>query len=179
MPKFLQKLDAIMERIEKNIVGYATIIMALLVFMNVVLRNTAKFSFPWVNEVASYLNILAVFIAVSAGFKYGSHVGVEAVVGLFKGKTRIILDIIAKALCLVFCAFIAFEGVRMVLAQMASGQVSAVLKIPIWIIYFFIVVGMIMSVIRLIMEMIKTSHGIKEDDEIEQLKKSLAEGAEK
>ena len=49
-------------------------------FANVVLRNFFQSGLTWGNEISSYLNMLAVFVAAGAGFKYGSHVGVSVVV---------------------------------------------------------------------------------------------------
>ena len=156
MPSFLEKLDKGMDIVERNIVGYATLIMVLILFTNVVLRNFFQSGLVWGNELSSYLNILAVYIAVSAGFKYGSHVGVSVVVDyVVPKKFRKAAAIFTKLIVLLFCALVAYLAVRMSMAQVASGQVSPVLNFPLWIIYGIVVLGMSMASIRVIMEIIK------------------------
>jgi TRAP-type C4-dicarboxylate transport system permease small subunit len=156
MPGFLKKLDKVMDAIEQNCVGVATIIMVAVMFINVVLRNLFQNSLVWGNEVSSYLNIFAVYIAVSAGFKYGTHVGVSAFVDfVVPKKLRKPVAILTQLIILVFTVIIAWLAIRMSLAQYNSGQVSPVLKFPIWAVYGFVVLGMIGSVIRIIMEIVK------------------------
>lgn len=153
MPVFLKKLDKIMDEIEIKSVGYTTIAIALIMFANVVLRNVFKKGLVWGNELSSYLSIFAVFMAVSAGFKHNSHIGVDAFVRILPKKAQKLLEIIAKICSLVFCVLISYLSVRMVIAQFK--QVSPVLKIPFSVLYGIMVVGMIMASIRIIMEIIK------------------------
>lgn len=156
MPSFLEKLDKGMDLVERNIVGYATLIMVAILFTNVVLRNFFESGLVWGNELSSYLNILAVYIAISAGLKYGSHVGVSVVVDyVVPKKLRKAVSVLTQLIVLVFCILVAYLAVRMTAAQYASGQTSPVLSFPLWIIYGIVIVGMSMSCIRIIMEIFK------------------------
>ena len=164
MPSFLEKLDKGMDVVERNIVGYATLIMVIILFINVVLRNFFHSGLVWGNEISSYLNILAVYIAVSAGFKYGSHVGVSVVVDyVVPKKLRKPVSILTQLIILFFCGLVAYLAIRMSTAQFVSGQVSPVLKVPLWIIYGIVVLGMTMASIRVIMEIIKILYKGKPD----------------
>ena len=156
MPSFLVKLDKGMDIVERSIVGYATLIMVAILFINVVLRNFFQDGLVWGNELSSYLNILAVYFAVSAGFKYGSHVGVSVFVDfVVPKKLRKPVSILTQLIILSFSVLVAYLAVRMSHAQLVSGQKSPVLDFPLWIIYGIVVGGMIMSSIRVIMEIVK------------------------
>jgi len=156
MPSFLKKLDKGMDIVERNVVGYATLVMVGILFINVVLRNFFESGLVWGNELSSYLNILAVYIAISAGFKFGSHVGVSVVVDyVVPKKLRKAVSILTQMIILVFCGLVAYLAVRMTAAQLDSGQTSPVLSFPLWVIYGIVVVGMTMSSIRIVMEIIK------------------------
>ena len=151
-----------MDTVERNVVGYATLIMVLILFINVVLRNFFHGGLVWGNELSSYLNILAVYFAVSAGFKFGSHVGVSVVVDfVVPKKLRKAVSILTQLIILFFCIMVVYLAVRMSSTQFAGGQDSPVLSIPLWIIYGIVVLGMIMSSIRVIMEIVKIVY--KED----------------
>lgn len=156
MSSLIKKVDRGLEVFEKNVVGYATIAMVLIMFMNVVLRNFFHSGLVWGNEVSSYLNILAVYIAVSAGFKYGSHVGISVVVDyVIPQKLRKGTSVLTNLISLSFCILILYMGGRMMSAQMASGQSSPVVSLPLWVVYGFLTLGMLLSAIRIIMEIIK------------------------
>lgn len=161
MPLFLEKLDKVMDKIECYCVGYATIIMTLIMFINVVLRNFFHSGLVWGNELSSYLNILAVFVVISAGFKHGSHVGVDAFVRILPKKIKKAVNIVTKICILIFCVLVSYLSIKMVIAQ--TNQVSPVLNIPLSLIYGFMVIGMIMSSIRVIMEIVKDITGDVED----------------
>lgn len=156
MSSFLKKFDTGLERFESTCIGYATIIMVAIMFVNVVLRNFFHSGLVWGNEISSYLNILAVYISVSAGFKYGSHVGISVVVDYVVPKflrrgTAVLTNLISMS----FCVLMIVMGSRMILAQMATGQSSPVLHVPLWVIYAFLTFGMFLSSIRLLMIVIR------------------------
>jgi TRAP-type C4-dicarboxylate transport system, small permease component len=150
------KLDHVLDIVERNLIGYATILMVAVMFVNVVLRNFFHSGLVWGNEASSYLNMFAVYIAVSAGFKYGSHVGISVVVDyLVPKKLRKGTAVLTNLISLSFCIFLVFIGFKMVMAQMMTRQASPVMHFPLWVVYAFLTVGMLLSSVRLIMEIIK------------------------
>jgi C4-dicarboxylate transporter DctQ subunit len=151
MSSILKKVDHGLDIIERNCVGYATIIMVAVMFVNVVLRNFFQSGLVWGNELSSYLNIFAVYIAVSAGFKYGSHVGISVVVDYLVPKVlKKWTAVLSNLISFTFCLLIIYLGIRMVNAQMATGQCSPVLSVPLWVIYSFLAFGIFLSAIRLL-----------------------------
>ncbi len=156
MPSFLKKLDGAMEFVERNVVGWATLVMVAILFINVVLRNFFHSGLVWGNELSSYLNILAVYIGISTGFKYGSHVGVSVIVDyVVPKKVRKPVAVLTEIITLIFCALVGYFAMMMCMKQMSTGQVSPVMKFPLWVVYAFIVAGMVMSCVRQIMEVCK------------------------
>jgi C4-dicarboxylate transporter DctQ subunit len=160
MPSAPEKFDKVLETIERNIVGYATILLVIILFVNVVLRNFFHSGLVWGNELSSYLNIVAVYFAVSAGFKYGSHVGVSAFVDYVVPKAlRKGTAVLTHLVTIVFCATVCFFAYRMSAAQFANGQVSPVMSFPMGVIYAVLLIGMLMSCFRLVLEIVKLVKG--------------------
>lgn len=156
MPKYLRTIDKVMDKIELYVIGISTCAFALLMLVNVILRNVFNGGIAWANEMSSYLNILGVYLAISAGFKFGDHVGVEAFVDYaIPKKLRKHFHALSNLICIIFCGGVAYYSFKMVLNSIMTKQVSLVLHFPIWIVYSFIMVGMIASVIRLIMNIVK------------------------
>jgi len=156
MPKFLLKVDHVMDKLEENIAGYAMLAVAVILFVNVVLRNFFHSGLVWGNELSSYLNILAVFMAGSAGFKYGTHVGVSAFVDFVVPKKLRRFAALLTQLCILgFTVLVFVLGIQMAMRQFAQHQVSPVLQVPIGLVYLFATAGMLGSAIRTVMQIVK------------------------
>lgn len=162
MPNYLKKLDHVMDILEQNISGYASIAVAVILFINVILRGFFHSGLVWGNELSSYLNILAVFAVLGAGFKHGTHVGVSAFVDYVVPQRFQKFATLLTYLCiLAFAGLCCFLAVRMSLKQFGQNQVSPVLQIPIGFLYLIAAVGMLFSIIRVVMEIVKLFY--KED----------------
>lgn len=149
MTNFLNKIDSILEKIEQYIVGYALLLVITVMFVNVVLRYMFKMSIPWGDEFCRYLNILAVYVGVSAGIKYETHVGVSAFVDLVVPESwKKYVKILSQLVILIFCLVIAYLGYVLTLAQFEMNQLSPALRMPIGFVYACIPLGMIFSAIR-------------------------------
>lgn len=156
MVKIFEKIDKPISRLEKFIIGYATIIMIGVMFINVVLRYVFKFSFSWSDEVARYINMFVTFFAISAGIKYGAHVGVSAFVDyVVPKKARKYFIIFANVVTMVFCVFIAAFGFQLMMKQFGMNQVSPAMQIPMGLIYSAVPIGMLLSGIRSIQNISK------------------------
>lgn len=162
MPKPLIELDRILDFIEKYVVGYSTIIFAVLLFVNVVARRFGA-AMAWVGELVIYLNMLGVFIIIASGFKFGSHVGVSAFIEfIVPKKLQKYFDEISYAFVGVFCIIFGYESIRMSVAQVETGQLSSLLHIPLALIYGLCAVGMLFALMRTVMNMAKKVNEIRE-----------------
>lgn len=162
MPNYLKKLDHAMEIIERNISGYATLAIAVILFVNVVLRSFFHSGLVWGNELSSYLNILSVYAILGIGFKYGAHVGVSAFVDyVVPQPLKKFFTLLTNLCILAFLGVTFYQSIRMAGKQFGQNQVSPVLNIPIGGIYIIVAVGIAFAVIRVIMEIVKLYY--KED----------------
>lgn len=156
MPKYLQKFDHLLDLIEETVSGYAMLAVAVILFINVVLRDFFHSGLVWGNELSSYLNILAVFLAGSAGFKYGTHVGVSAFVDyVIPKRFRRFFALVTQLFIFGFTMLVFSLGLKMAVLQFAQHQTSPVLQFPIGLVYLFAALGMLGASIRTIMQIVK------------------------
>jgi len=66
---------------------------------------------------------------------------VTALVDKAKGKFKAILQIIAKAIVEIFSVTMLIKAIDMVRIQIATGQTSPSLHLPMWVPYFSLVLG--------------------------------------
>lgn len=142
-------IDKGFELLEKYLGAIALLIFTVVIFANVVGRKVFNNSISWAEELSRYLNIMMVFLAISAGIKYDSHIGVDAVETLLIPKPfHKYMDILRFLITLGFCVLTAWLGCKLALQVSALKQVSPALRIPMWVPYVALPVGLFMAGIR-------------------------------
>ena len=127
-------------------------VMSVVVFVQVVFRFIVKSSLPWSEELSRYLQVYITFFGTAYGIQTGAHLGIEAFTHLLPKGGRKVLAILVQIVSMLVCTLILKLGVDIVMSQMASGQVSPAMRIPMWVIYGAIPMGMAFCVIRYIVE---------------------------
>lgn len=140
------------EHLEEYILVILSTFTVVIIFSQVVLRYIFSSSLPWSEEIARYAFIWLIYVGVSYGVKRQKHLSVDVITMLFNDKGRIIINMIANVLFLIFALVITYYGIDIV------GRItreSAALGIPMEYVYLALVVGMILTSIRLIQNIYK------------------------
>lgn len=144
MMKILKWLD---EHLEEYILVILSVFTVVVIFSQVVLRYIFSSSLPWSEEIARYAFIWMIYIGVSYGVKRQKHLSVDVITMLFERKGQIVINIISNLLFLIFALVITYYGINIV------GRItreSAALEIPMEYVYLALVVGMVLTTIRLL-----------------------------
>lgn len=149
-----------LKKVAGNFEGYCCAvlisIMCVVVFLQVVFRFVIKSSLPWSEELSRYLQVYITYFGTAYGIKTGAHLGIEAFTLLLPKKARKALDILVKVVCTGVYALIMKFGYDIVISQMASGQLSPAMRIPMWYIYMAIPIGMVFCIIRSALEVVRS-----------------------
>ena len=152
------------KKILSNFEGYCCAVMlavmCVVVFLQVIFRFVLRGSLPWSEELSRYLQVYITFWGTAYGIKTGAHLGIEAFTHLLPQKGRDILAILVDIVGMGVCALLIYLGASIVSSQMASGQVSPSMRIPMYFIYGAIPTGMAFCVIRYIIEIVKGVKGL-------------------
>lgn len=152
------------KKILGNFEGYCCAVMlavmCVVVFMQVIFRFVLRGSLPWSEELSRYLQVYITFWGTAYGIKTGAHLGIEAFTHLLPQKGRDVLAILVDIVSMGVCLLLVKLGYSIVISQMASGQVSPSMRIPMYLIYGAIPVGMIFCVIRYIIEIVNCVKGL-------------------
>ncbi len=131
----MKRILAFLQRIENAILVGTFIVMVVTFFCQVVNRNIFKAPISWFEEAATYCMIYMVLLGTEVGLRDGTQIAVTAVVDKTKGKAKILLQILAKAIVELFSVAMLLKAVEMVRVQVISGQTSASLHLPMWVPY--------------------------------------------
>lgn len=167
--KILHWLDRHIE--EVLLVLFSTVMVAV-IFMQVVMRQLDS-SLSWTEEIARYCFIWLVYIGISYGVKKDRHIKVDVLLLLLKTKGKLILTIIANLLFMAFAIFVIRYGYDIASQLLAFGQKSPANQIPMGLIYLATPIGMGLTLIRLIQNLVKhikaLKHEMNQDKKIEKL----------
>ena len=125
-----------------------TTVMIACVFLQVIFRYVLQAPLVWSEELARYAMIYIVFIGVGYGTKTGAHLGVELLINILPGISRKIIIGLAQLLTLVLYG--ALFGLALVMTGniMSNAQLSACMRIPMWLVYAAMPIGFLSGTIR-------------------------------
>lgn len=143
------------EHIEEAFLVIFSVIMVVVIALQVFMRYVMDASLTWSEELARYCFIWLVYLGISYGVKKQRHIKVDVMLLLLSNKGKIILNIIANLLFLYFAFFVVQYGYDIADKLLGWGQRSPALQIPMGFIYMATPVGMGLTIIRLIQQLIK------------------------
>lgn len=153
----------IIAKIEENIIGAGLLVSILLVFINVVLRYVFKSSSTWIEEAVRYIIIWMTFIGSAICFRKSSHMGIDLILTLTKGRVKKNIEIFGLVASLLFMIFLLKYGVELVLFTIKTGQITPALEIKLFWIYLGIPLGAFLSgadIIQVLFNKIKRKEGL-------------------
>ena len=145
--KALRFLD---ENIEKMLCVIALALMSAVIVAQVFCRYVLNSSLSWSEELARYLFIWMIYIGISYGVKLDKHICVDAVYSFAPKSIKRYYAIIGYLLFLLFAVAMVYFGILVVGMQISSGQVSPAMGLPMQYVYAAPVVGMVLTVVRLV-----------------------------
>lgn len=142
--KFIQYLNRYTEYIAMSLL----IIMVILVFMQIVMREILSHSFSWTEEVARYLLVWVSFLASGFAYQYGAHISIEVFVNKMNGKMANVFKIIVAVLAIVFALILIITGMELVIENLKNT--SPALSLPMGLVYAAIPIGALLQMLNII-----------------------------
>lgn len=130
--------------------GVATLAIALLVSLDVLLRYFLGRPLLFVDEVASFLQVFVVFGGLAYTFLVGGHVRVDLLTAHLSRPTRAWLRLLTLGLGLAFVLVVTWVTTQSALTAYRYGRVTAVMLYPIWIPMLLIPAGLLLMAAALV-----------------------------
>lgn len=130
-----------LQKIEDIIMVVTFAIMVAAAFIQVVNRNITKIPVTGFEEAAKYCMVYMVLLGTEKGLRDGTQISVTALVDKLKGKAKLVLQMISKALVIIFAAIMTKESIALFQMQIKSGQKSPGLGLPMTVPYFALVLS--------------------------------------
>ena len=129
---------------------YLCVMVGLIsLFVNVVLRYGFSYSLAWSEELIREIIIYTTFVGCSMAIRNRSQITIDVVVQLVP-RLRRPLAYVCNLAVLAYCVFIVKLGWDMAAQQVATGQKTIILEIPMVVLYAILPLMGIMMGIRTI-----------------------------
>lgn len=129
------------ELIEKVVVAFTLLSLAILVFLLIVIRYTLGISPDWSDELPRYLMVWLTFIGMSYCVRLGDHVVIDFLIQKLRGKYLKLFYLGILVICLVFSFVLLYFGYLLFSQVLNSGQTSISLGISMAYVYVSIPLG--------------------------------------
>ena len=137
--KGIKKALSYITNVEYAIMVVTFVAMVIAYFISVVIRNFIKASITWTEEVAMYSMIYMALLGTEVGLRDGTQVAVTAVIEKLHGVTKKIVSIIEQIILEIFSFVMLKAGLALFSKQLQTGQTTPVLKVPMSVMYFSLV----------------------------------------
>ena len=122
-------------KLQELFIGAGILIIAFVLFANVVLRYLFNSSIEWAEEFTRYGIVWITFIGASVCVYKGAHLGIDSALAFFSQKgVKVILRAV-NLICLTFTLIFTILSLKITLKVWETGQLSSTLGIPMYIIY--------------------------------------------
>jgi TRAP-type C4-dicarboxylate transport system permease small subunit len=119
-------------RAASTLAGLAVLAIVALITYDVLMRFFFEQPQLFVDEVASFLEVLVMFGGLAYTFRTGGHVRVDLLTTRLRGPVRARLRVVALALGLAFLTIVMWTTAQSALTAYRYGRVSAVMLYPLW-----------------------------------------------
>ena len=132
-----------LQKAEDVIIVLTFVVMTLSAFLQVCNRNITKIPVTGFEELSKYCMIYMVLLGTEMGLRDGTQIAVTALQDKLKGRARLFILILIKAILIVFAAVMFY--------QLKSGQTSPGLGVPMVVPYFALLLAFgIIAIVQLI-----------------------------
>jgi C4-dicarboxylate transporter, DctQ subunit len=141
----VQRLFRGVRGIEAWLLSWAVIAMAVLTILNVASRTLLNIPLASAEELTEFLIIFICFIGLSYAAGQGRHIRMTAITDQLAPKWRKVLAIAVAASTGLLMFLLAWYSIRYIRVVRDLGTVSPVLRVPFWIVYLAVPLGLTLT----------------------------------
>lgn len=148
--KILKFLD---DHLEELLVSFGLVVITVIMGAQIVFRGMGH-AIRWAEELCRYIFVWCGGLGISYATKTESHLRLDVIPNLIP-KLKKPYEIIADLALLTFACYMLKPGLNVISVLLKTGQVSAAMKVPMAYVYLAVLLGCILTVVRLIEKYIK------------------------
>lgn len=145
---FIRKANLFCEKVEKIVIAWGIIVMALAAITNVIGRNVFRYSFSWVEEVTQFSVVLVTFIGTAYAARKGAHIRMSILSDFMGYKGKKFLAAFVSLGTALLMVYLTWHGALYVKSLYAMNKYTLGLQIPVYAIMIWVPVGFAMTALQ-------------------------------
>lgn len=151
-----------LDRVEGVLTAALLAAMALLTFLQVVLRYAFNSGLVWALEATVYLFGWLVLIGISNGIRTGSHIAVDVVTKHLSAAAQRLVALLAAALSLLYAVLMLTGSWTLVRRLYAFGNLAHDIPLPRWVLLASLPIGFALLGLRILQTTVGIARGTAE-----------------
>ena len=143
-------LTFIDERFEEIIGVIVLAVVVSLIFIGVMMRLLFKSGLPWQEELSRILYVLVVYLGASYGMRTNDHIRINIISNLLPPRARKVLRVVTDFIWAGFNITVIIMAMQVYQKMQRFLGESAVLKIPLHVVFLIVPLGFTLLTLRLI-----------------------------
>ena len=152
MKRILTFID---EKFEEIIGVIVLAVVVSLIFVGVMMRLLFKSGLPWQEELSRMLYVLVVYLGASYGMRSNDHIRINIVSDLLPPRARKALRVITDIIWAGFNITVIIMALQVYQKMQRFLGESAVLKIPLHVVFLIVPIGFALLTVRLVQDYIR------------------------
>lgn len=144
----MHRLGRLLTVVENVVAAAALAAAATIAIVAVILRYVFNVLIFWSEEAVIYLVLVSVFVGAVITLRHDEHVRVDLLPVLLKGRAKLVVQVLATVLTLVYLALIGGYGWLLLFEPATRDTVTPALKAPLWVVYFALPLGFTLMFLR-------------------------------
>ena len=141
--------------IENTIAIVSMTTVSLLVFGNVVSRYGFSYTPIWSEELSRFLVVWSIFIGVAIGVRKNQHIGVDAIIRFLPHRLKLASEVLLNLIGVVVIGILVYNSFEFIQHTREFEQLSPAMRIPMYIPYIAMPVGLSLSIVHFIHNIVK------------------------
>ena len=129
--------------------------VSVLVFGQVISRYIFEYTPIWSEELSRFLVVWSIFIGVAIGVRKNQHIGVDAIIRFLPHRLKLASEVLLNLIGVVVIGILIFNSFEFIQHTREYEQLSPAMRIPMYIPYIAMPVGLSLSIIHFIHNIIK------------------------
>jgi TRAP-type C4-dicarboxylate transport system permease small subunit len=151
MDKLLKPLDWFEDAICVLTLGS----VSLIIFGQVISRYFFEYTPHWSEELSRYLIVWSIFVGVSVGVRENKHIGVDALLRFLPHRLKIASECLLNLVGIVVVGVLIWTSIHFINRTSEFEQLSPAMRIPMYIPYLAMPVGLGLSAIRFLQDIVR------------------------
>lgn len=151
MDKLLKPIDWLEDAICVLTLGS----VSLIIFGQVISRYFFEYTPIWSEELSRFLVVWSIFIGVAIGVRKNQHIGVDAIIRFLPHKLKLASEVLLNLIGIVVIGILVYTSITFIQHTREFEQLSPAMRIPMYIPYIAMPVGLSLSIVHFIHNIVK------------------------